>query len=208
MLITILKSLDEEPLVFKIFAKDIKDVINYLKYLKGKDYVSEIMNNEYAYMLGRDEESLECVVLTDKVIFTPFENYTQLVIFKKIEGELPLAALAASMAISSLTSSAIMIGVPMLVGGAMGLTGASFIIVSSILNAAVLVGSLAAQIYVSQALSPHTTIGVTEAATISTSNLFGGSVFTLEQGGVVPLLYGHAYAKGTLICSSVTTMQG
>ena len=40
------------------------------------------------------------------------------------------------------------------------------------------------------------------------SNLFNGARITNEQGGIVPLLYGHAFAGGTLICSSVTTRQG
>lgn len=62
--------------------------------------------------------------------------------------------------------------------------------------------------YLMNALSPtpHTSDPV--QAQTSVSNLFNGARIINEQGGVVPLAYGECFAGGTLISSSVTTIQG
>jgi predicted phage tail protein len=85
--------------------------------------------------------------------------------------------------------------------------GASLAIQAAIMAASLVVN--AGLSYLSYRIAPHANTASDPIKGIEyNSNLFGRAEFTLEQGGVVPLIYGHAYSRGTLICSSVTTTQG
>jgi predicted phage tail protein len=173
---------------------EYRNIFNWLVMTKGRVWVSELYSESMFYMLCNTETEAT-LVLEEKAHYFDNPPFDLFMIVKPIEGEgnvgqiLITVVQVAVLAISAYFSFGASLGVWLAI------------------NAAALAVNVGLS-YLSYKLAPHTTIGTTEAATTSTSNLFGRGEFTLEQGGVVPLLYGHAYAKGTLICSSVTTMQG
>jgi predicted phage tail protein len=193
MKLLVMKSLENIE-CFDCPYNEYKSIFNWLVMTKGRAWVNEIYSESMLYALCNIETEAT-LVLEEKAHYFDNPPFDLFMIAKPIDGEgntgqiLIVVAQVLVMAVAAYFTF-----------------GASLAIQAAIMTASIVVN--VGLSYLSYRLAPHTAIGGTEAGSITTSNLFGRGEFTLEQGGVVPLLYGHAYAKGTLICSSVTTMQG
>lgn len=198
MEVIIIKELSEEFFSFETHHNTFKDIMNYMKYLKGKEYVDEIINSEYSFILIKGEFE-EVIGLTPEIVHTPMNSYDSLIILKKVTGELPLIpiiiAVAAALAASAAFDAIVAVGVSIYVAYAA--------------YALITIAGMVASFYVSQAISPHPAVaGDPIKGSEAMSNLFTTATITVAQGGCIPLLYGQTFCGGTLICFSVTTVQG
>ncbi len=212
MIITVIKELAEDSFIFETEANSIKDILNYLKYLKSSEYVKEIVENEYAFVLSNVENQDKSVSLPKEMILTTIESYNLLIIVKKVSGELPVIPIL--IAVGSAMGASAAFGAIMTAG--VIYTSATLTIVSSFATAMAyaayaaitIVGTLAS-FMVSQAIAPTPVFqGDPVVGTSFNSNLFGQAKMTVAQGGCIPLIYGETFCSGTLICSSITTVQG
>lgn len=169
----------------------VREILSYLKFIKGQEIVDEILGNEYAYLVSQSDG--EPIELIKEVILSDLSQYDTLYIIKGVNGEVPVA-LVASAFFSSAAAFA----------SASTLATVGVYALTAVINMGLTIGLQ----YLMNALSPtpHTSDPV--QAQTSVSNLFNGARIINEQGGVVPLAYGECFAGGTLISSSVTTIQG
>jgi predicted phage tail protein len=199
MKVFVIKDFNEPPYTFETKLDNIRDVLNHLACLQSKEYMEEIIDNYYSFVLVDSEVTERSLALPSQMVFTPIIDYDTLVIVKNVAGELPLIPIAIGIA-SSIAATAAFDA--LLVAGY-----AAWIAYSA--YAAITIAGMAASFLVSQAIAPHPTVVGDPAKGISlNSDLFGQAAITYEQGGSVPLIYGDTFCSGTLICSSVTTVQG
>ena len=193
MKLLVMKSLDDIE-CFDCPYNEYKSIFNWLVMTKGRDWVNELYAERMFYALCNTEtESM--LVLEERASYFNNTDYDWFIIVKPIEGEGNTAQLLIVVA------QVIVVAV-----SAYFSFGATLGVWLSIQAAALTIN--AGLSYLSYRLSPHATMAEAAAGAEYNSNLFVGNTFTIEQGGVVPLIYGHAYAKGTIICSSITTTQG
>lgn len=193
MKLLVMKSLEDVE-CFDCPYNEYKSIFNWLVMVKGRSWVDEIYSESMFYMLCNTETEAT-LILEEKSHYFDNPDYDLFMIIKAIEGEGNVGQILIAVA------QVIVVAV-----SAYFTAGASLGVWLAVQAAALAVN--AGLSYLSYKLSPHTTMADPIKGAEYNSNLFGGSVFTLEQGGIVPLIYGHAFAKGTLICSSVTTTQG
>lgn len=174
---------------------NVREILSYLKFIKGQEIVDEILGNEYAYLVQKEGE--EPIELVEEVILSDLSQYDSLYILKAVNGAVPVAAVAG-----------LFYGFGAAGTAAFASAGAWATVGVYALAATINIGLSIALQYLMNALSPtpHTSDPV--QAQTNVSNLFNGARIINEQGGVVPLAYGECFAGGTLISSSVTTIQG
>ncbi len=191
MQVNLLTNYDEGMESLVIPYNSLREILSYLKFIKGQEVIDEILNNKYTYLVQKLGE--DPIPLLEEVILSDLSAYDSIFILKVVEGEDPFSVGAALFATFDILG---------------GVSVTTFTVASYIAGSAILLaGSIGLQ-YLMNALSPtpHTSDPV--QAQTSVSNLFNGARIINEQGGVVPLAYGECFAGGTLISSSVTTIQG
>jgi predicted phage tail protein len=193
MKLLVMKSLEDIE-CFDCPYNEYKSIFNWLVMTKGRDWVNEIYSESMYYALYNTQTEA-MLVLKEAAHYFDSPGFDLFMIVKPIEGEGNVGQILIAVAQVIVTAVAAYFSF-----------GATLAVQMAIMTASLAVN--AGLSYLSYKLSPHATMADPISGTQYNSNLFGKGEFTLEQGGVVPLLYGHAYAKGTLICSSVTTLQG
>lgn len=169
---------------------NVRQILAELKRTVGKEFVNKLIQNDCKYILIDSANKKEPIWLREETIFATFIGYDSLLITYEVSG-----AIGADTVANALFAGA---------ASTAGQIAASSAI-AAVANIALAYGLQ----MLMNALSPTPTFkddpvkGQAQA-----SNLFNGARITNEQGGCVPLLYGHAFAGGTLIGSSVTTAQG
>ena len=177
----------ETPEVFELFASNLKEVVSLLRLQKGDEFVNELLDNKYKFVLANSKEEDSFVALVPEVVFSTFEGFDILLIVPEVSGETGLEIwLAAAMALASATG--------------MSLTTAAFII-NTIALLAVSVGLN----MLMSALSPTPEFSSDPASAQNKSNLFNGAPIVRNQGGSVPLIFGNPYAGAVLISSGSFT---
>ena len=176
----------------------IRQILSDLKRTHGTYFTNRLLNEPFKFILIDSSNLREPIWLREEALLASFLGYDNLLITHEVCGEVGADIIASTFMTGVLTNA---VGQAVISGGQMALAAA----IAAVANMAIAYGLQ----MLMNALSPTPTfkddpvIGQTMV-----SNLFNGARITNEQGGVVPLLYGHAYAGGTLICSSVTTRQG
>lgn len=194
MKILVMQSLEDIE-CFDCPYNEYKSIFNWLVMEKGRAWVDTLYNTNMLYMLCNTETE-DTLLLEEKAHYFDNPAYDMFMIVKPIEGEGRIGQIAIMVVQVIVTAVAAYFSF-----------GATLAVQVAIMAASLAVN--AGLSYLSYKLSPHNNMPQDPIAGAAyTSDLFGNNVFTIEQGGVVPLLYGHAYAKGTLICSSITTVQG
>jgi predicted phage tail protein len=175
---------------FQTPFNNIRQILSELKRTEGKEFVTKIIKENCKYILIDSSNKKEPIWLREETIFTIFIGYDSLLITHEVCGEVGADTVASAFFAGAASTA-----------GEIAASSA----IAAIANMALAYGLQ----MLMNALSPTPTfkddpsIGQTRA-----SNLFNGARITNEQGGIVPLIYGHAFAGGTLINSSVTTRQG
>jgi hypothetical protein len=168
----------------------IRQILAELKRTHGSCLSNRLLKEPFKFILIDSSGAKEPIWLREEALLATFTGYDNLLITHEVCG-----AMGADVVANALFAGA--------ASTAGELTASSAI--AAVANMAIAYGLQ----MLMNALSPTPTF--TEDPSIGqtrTSNLFNGARITNEQGGIVPLLYGHAFAGGTLICSSVTTRQG
>lgn len=178
----------ETPEVFELFASNIKEVVSLLRLQKGDEFVNELLDNKYKFVLANSKEEDNFVALVPEVVFSTFEGFDTLFIVPEVEGEEPItvAWTAAAMSIASTT----------------GMTVATTLMIMNTI--ALMAASIGLNMLMS-ALSPTPEFSQDPAAQQNKSNLFNGAPIVRNQGGSVPLIFGNPYAGAVLISSGSFT---
>lgn len=87
MEIKFLGELKETCQDFSFTCTNITGVFSAIKFRYGERVVNKIYNNEYGYIIGRENEPDSFVSLRPEVLFTSFSSYDTLYICPRIEGE-------------------------------------------------------------------------------------------------------------------------
>jgi len=181
----------EDIEVIEVNHTTIREILSYLKFLKGEEFTNKLLITRFAFLAQTENE--EIITLRKEVIDGDLSSFKELYLVKEISGEVPVPLVAAVFMTEAAWAAA-----------DLGTTLAVYALAATI-NAGISIGLQ----MLMNALSPTPKFsGDAAQAQTLTSNLFNGAKIVMEQGGSVPLLYGHAFAGGTLICSSVTTIQG
>ena len=190
----------ETPEVFELFASNIKEVISLLRLQKGDEFVNELLDNKYKFVLANSKEEDNFVALVPEVVFSTFEGFDTLFIVPETEGEIPAAAIGWA-AGALMTASA---GAGAL-GGAMASIAAFMATYATAIAAVLSIGLSIGLNMLMSALSPTPEFSSDPAATQNKSNLFNGAPIVRNQGGSVPLIFGNPYAGAVLISSGSFT---
>jgi predicted phage tail protein len=193
MKLLVMKSMEDIE-CFDCPYDEYRSIFNWLVMTKGRSWVDELYSESMFYMLYNTVTEAT-LILEEKAHYFDNPDYDLFMIVKPIEGEGNVGQIL--IAVAQIIVTAV---------SAYFSFGATLAVQVAIMTASLVVN--AGLSYLSYKLAPHATMADPISGAEYNSNLFGSSVFTLEQGGVVPLIYGHAFAKGTLICSSATTTQG
>lgn len=171
---------------FEIDTTGIKNILSYIKNIKGETYINNLMEGNFKYILTDSTEKLKPIALMPEVIFSDFTGYDNIYIIHEICGE-GTAILIAIGAASSATA----------IGASIPLSIAALTINLAISIAISFVISL---------LSPTPEFssdpGLVDR---KQSNLFEGAPLIREQGGSVPIIFGKPFFGGVLISSGIST---
>ena len=169
---------------FNFPVQDLANAFNHLYLANTFEYVQEIKQNNYAFILKDSANRREPIAVYPSMFTTkPISEYDQLIIIKEISGDFPL----------------IIVAVVVMAEIALDMAVAD-IIIGLVVSIAVYA--------ISKMLTPHTQVDPTNIDYLSRSNLFTGAQLVSAQGVPVPLVYGQAYCGGILIDSSNHTVQG
>ena len=175
---------------FKTPFTTIRQILSNLKRTHGTIFTNRLLIEPFKFILIDSVGTKEPIWLREEAILSSFIGYDNLLITHEVCGEVGADAVASAFFAGAASTA-----------GEMAASSA----IAAVANMALAYGLQ----MLMNALSPTPTFKddpVKGQALVS--NLFNGARITNEQGGCVPLLYGHAFAGGTLICSSVTTRQG
>jgi hypothetical protein len=168
----------------------LRQILADLKRTHGSCFTKRLLEEPFKFILIDSSETKEPIWLREDAILSSFSGYDNLLITHEVCGRVGADAVASAF-----------------FAGAASTTGqlAASAAIAAVANMALAYGLQ----MLMNALSPTPTFkdDPVRGQTLA-SNLFNGARITNEQGGCVPLLYGHAFAGGTLLCSSVTTRQG
>ena len=176
----------EIPEVFELFASNIKEVVSLLRLQKGDEFVNELLDNEYKFVLTNSKEEDNFVALVPEVVFSTFEGFDTLFIVPEVGGEEPLSITVAAAA-------------------AMGLTGMAATAAAYVMTAVIMMAVSMGLNMLMSALSPTPEFSSDPASAQNKSNLFNGAPIVRNQGGSVPLIFGNPYAGAVLISSGSFT---
>lgn len=175
-----------EKETFELYANNIADVISLLRLQKDEEFITNLLNTGYKFILADSKDSDNAIALMPEVVLSDFSGYDTLYIIADISGEIPLAAGA-------------------FLAGAMGATGMAASVagfaITMVLNMAL---SMALQA-IMNALAPTPEFSGDPASTQNTSNLFNGAPIVRDQGGSMPLIFGNPYCGAVLISSGAFT---
>lgn len=189
MKVSVIRSHDD-VLSVDLPVSDIKSVLAGLKFQFGEELTDDILNNQYKYVLMREDDPESAIALSPEVLGSSFEGYDTLIVARDIEGSGEWIAIAIGGALATTTAA-----------GAVVLTTAGMI-VAAVINIAISIGLS----FLMSALSPTPEFASdpTEAQK-KTSALFNGAPIIREQGGIVPWVFGAPYCGGVLISSGVSS---
>ena len=175
---------------FKTPFVTIRQILSDLKRTHGETFTNKLLKEPFKFILIDSSEAKEPIWLREDAILSNFTGYDILLITHEVCGEVGADAVASAFFAGAASTA-----------GQMAASAA----IAAVTNIALAYGLQ----MLMNALSPTPTFKDDPSiGQARVSNLFNGARITNEQGGAVPLLYGHAFAGGTLICSSVTTRQG
>lgn len=187
MLVRVVNSLEDID-SFDVNLKNIREILNYIKFVKGKEYTDKIINEKFNYILVDSKENLEPLVLLPEVILSDIIGYDTLFIVTDIKGEEPISATT---------------GFVVAISAATGISAGA---VAFVANMAIMMAVSFALNTVMSLLSPTPQFS-SDPSTSQTkqSNLFNGAPAIREQGGSMPIIFGNCFCGGVLISSSVQT---
>jgi len=168
---------------FDLHANSLKEVLSLLQLQKGAEYVSNLVAEEYKYILVNGEDYENMVSLSPEIATSSFDGFDTLLIVPEIEGEEPFM-IAAVIILGTNASTAAVIAT------AAVLAIATSIAVSMAVSA------------IMSALSPTPEFS-RDPAKQQESNLFNSAPLVRNQGGSVPLIFGNPYCGAVLISSGL-----
>ena len=169
---------------------NLRQILADLKRTRGVYFTNRLLTENFKFILIDSRETKEPIWLREDAILSSFTGYDNLLITHEVCGEVGVDMVATAFFAGAASTA-----------GEIAAASA----IAAVANVALAYGLQ----MLMNALSPTPTFKDDPSMVQGkVSNLFNGARITNEQGGCVPLLYGHAYAGGTLICSSVTTRQG
>lgn len=176
------------PREFEIESNSIREVLNYIKNTIGDDVTDSILYEKHLFLgrIGDDYVPIE----PDK-IHSDLSLYSELLLIKGVDGEVPIPLILAAMAWAA---PSLVIAAP----------GWAVMAAAYTISAAISVGISMA---VSAIMSPDSTFGGDPSQSQKGSKLFNQSLITREQGGSVPLCYGNPFCGGVLISSGITSKE-
>lgn len=194
MKVIIIEANSKEPEVYETGLNSLRELLSYWKFTHGSEFTERFVINKYKYIIINGENLEEVVTLKEETLFSSFAGYQTLLIVSEVSGSMGTDAVASAFFSSAAewaaASAAEQVGIYML-------------------TAAINIGlAYGTQLLINALSKTPVFSGDPIKGTVQMSNLFGSAIITVQQGGCVPLLYGYAFAGGTLICSSVTTKQG
>lgn len=188
MLVKICTSLQATADEFKLDCTSVPQILKFIELCKGKEYVEYIVNNPFAYVLLDSTEKLSPVPILQGTISLSFTEYDTLIIFPEVFGNVPAAGVALALGVNLATASTLA------AFGVYALTLAANIAISIAISALM------------SAISPTPEFSSDPSATQSKpSSLFNRPPIIREQGGSVPVVYGHPFTGGVLISSGAHT---
>lgn len=173
---------------FSVDANDIRSILNYLKHVKGSEYVHAITQGQFKYVLMDSTEKLEPIGLMPEVIFSTFEGYDTLYIIHEVcgEGTAILVAVGAAASAAAVSASIALSAIALIINVVISIA------ISFIINLL--------------APTPEFSSDPAQAqANNKQSSLFNGAPLIREQGGIVPIIFGNPFCGGVLISSGVST---
>lgn len=179
--------INEQADGFELSANSLKEVLSLLKLQKGAEFVKQLMDDNYKFILSDSLNPEKTIALSDVVIFSEFTGYDTLFIMKDIQGDEPVS-IGTWMAVT-LSSWGF--------GTAAGFVLTNAAIFGSIALTAISIGLN----MLMSALSPTPEFSQDPAAQQNTSNLFNGAPIIRNQGGSMPLIFGNPYCGAVLISS-------
>ena len=180
MLVKIIRSQDDVISV-KLAVTTLRQILSGLELHYGKELIDSLLNDGYRYVLVDSHDPDRSIAISPDVMGGSFDGYDMLVIVRDINGELPVALVAAAIGLAETSMAAIAITAVINIG------------LSLALNA------------VMSLLSPTPEYSSDPGKVQKSSNLFNGSQITREQGGIVPIILGNPYCSGVLISSGIST---
>jgi hypothetical protein len=170
---------------FEIESTNLIEILNIVKFKKGRVYTDNIIYTPHAFMLV-DKVTGDKVSLILEVITSELDPSKDLYILPEIIGEIPVPIILAIALASA--------------------TGLSVAAAGTILAVAGTIAIIGVGVGVMMMMSPTATISSDpSAAQNKHSSLFNNSPVAREQGGIVPLIYGNPYCSGVLISSGLST---
>ncbi len=190
----IILEVGKEQEILETSLNSVREILSYWKFRYGNSFTERFSNGKYKYILVKDDDYTNSVVLREELLLSSFPTYDTLVIVNEVYGEMGADTLGIAIMGSKIAWAA---ATTMQTVGIYALTAA--------INIGLAIGT---QLLINSLSKTPEFSGDPVKGTAQMSNLFGGARITVQQGGCVPLLYGLAFAGGTLISSSVTTSQG
>ena len=188
MLVKVFNSLDSFD-SFELETNNIKQILNYIKNEKGKEYTDNIIHNKFNYVIANTEGTHEPLMLLPEVILSDIKGYDVLFIIPDIEGEDPISA---SMVAAVLFTECTVVGMQIAA------------VIAFVANMAIMMAVSFAVSSIMSLLSPTPEFSSDPSmAQEKQSNLFNGAPLIREQGGSVPLIFGNPFCGGVLISSGM-----
>ena len=188
MLVKVFNSLDSFD-SFELETNNIKQILNYIKNEKGKEYTDNIINNKFNYIIANTEGTNDPLMLLPEVILSDIKGYDVLFIIPDIEGEEPVSAtMVAAVLFTECTVAGMQIAA----------------VIAFVANMAIMMAVSYAVNAIMSLLSPTPEFSSDPSmAQEKQSNLFNGAPLIREQGGSVPLIFGNPFCGGVLISSGM-----
>jgi predicted phage tail protein len=188
MLVKVFNSLDSFD-SFELETNNIKQILNYIKNEKGKEYTDNIIHNKFNYVIANTEGTNEPLMLLPEVILSDIKGYDVLFIIPDIEGEDPISA---TMVAAVLFAECTVVGMQIAA------------VIAFVANMAIMMAVSFAVSSIMSLLSPTPEFSSDPSmAQEKQSNLFNGAPLIREQGGSVPLIFGNPFCGGVLISSGM-----
>lgn len=177
------EELEEEEFDFEVTS--ISSIISLFNLHKGSEFVKDLLETKYYYILTNEGKPETSICLMPEVILSEFSGFDTLLIVPEISGDIPVPIilagwLATAASISTLAAETILA------------------VVGNMLIAVALGAAM-------QMLAPSPEFTSDPSTAQKASNLFNGAPLIREQGGSVPLVFGNPYCGGVLISSGVST---
>lgn len=170
---------------FNLEARTLKEILSLLKIQKGKEWTDKLLEGRYKYLLAKENDFENMIVLSPEVAMSDFDGFDYLFVVPEVSGEEPFSISFA------------------MLGTTAALATTAQVVAAYAITAILTIAVSYAVSTVMSLLSPTPEFSSDPGTQQQNSSAFSGAPIIRNQGCSVPLVFGTPYCGGVLISSGL-----